>query len=459
MRRWLLSVNYLVAVAIGLSSVGINSAAEKTAAERGFEALQRSLNPAVWSLKAYENAWKQWGLKAKPTNYEQAFRERYGLQSAPFDNKGRPLGLLEARSLLLVGPSNFAGKGIVNNCLLCHAGTVAGQTIIGAANSTLDLQSLFEDLSRTDGFPMSFPFQFSYVRGTVDPVNPLSFLLQFRDPDLNMLPKPVKYSYSQNICSDPPAWWLIKKKKTRDWTGGIDARSTRVDMVNLLSPLNSGDYVKSQASTFADISAFLLTVEAPKYPFPIDREQAAHGQGLFQENCAKCHGTYGKNWTYPDKVVPLGIIGTDRLLAESLNPRLADYLKKSWLAQELGPDGKPYQFYENLGYQAPPLDGIWATAPYFHNSSVPTVYHALNSKARPKVYTRTYRTDKEDYDPVRLGLKFAELDKPVDWKLSSYEQRKIYDTTQPGRSNAGHTFGDKLTEDERMAVIEYLKTL
>ena len=47
------------------------------------------------------------------------------------------------------------------------------------------------------------------------------------------------------------------------------------------------------------------------------------------------------------------------------------------------------------------------------------------------------------------------------WKpyASAAERRKVYDTTLPGRSNGGHTFGDKLTEEERAAVIEYLKTL
>ena len=43
--------------------------------------------------------------------------------------------------------------------------------------------------------------------------------------------------------------------------------------------------------------------------------------------------------------------------------------------------------------------------------------------------------------------------------MSPYEQRKVYDTTRPGRGNGGHTYGDRLTEDERLAVIEYLKTL
>src|SRR5262249_47815111 len=162
---------------------------------------------------------------------------------------------------------------------------------------------------------------------------------------------------------------------------------------------------------FVDISAYLATIEAPKFPFAIDHKLAERGRGLFVENCAKCHGTYGPDGSYPNKVVPLGIIGTDRTLAESLNQQVADYFNKSWFAREMGPDGQPFQFIDNKGYQSPPLDGVWATAPYFHNSSVPTVYHVLNSSARPKIHTRSYRTGPEDYDPVKLGWKITVLDK------------------------------------------------
>jgi hypothetical protein len=35
----------------------------------------------------------------------------------------------------------------------------------------------------------------------------------------------------------------------------------------------------------------------------------------------------------------------------------------------------------------------------------------------------------------------------------------VYNTTLPGYGNQGHYFGDKLNDDERKAVIEYLKTL
>jgi mono/diheme cytochrome c family protein len=460
MQQWLPDLKSVLCALLTLAFAGVAASAERNSAERGYEFLiQHSMTPALWSQKAYENAWKQWGLSARPANYAEAFRQRYGLHEAPFDNKGRPLGLLAARSLMLVRADNLAGTGIVNNCLLCHAGRVAGQTILGAPNAALDLQTLFEELSAAEGITLNLPFQFSYTRGTIDPVNPLTFLMQFREPDLQLRTKPLEFGFSRYVCSDPPAWWLLKKKKTRDWTGGVDVRSTRVDMVNLLSPLNSANYIKSQAGNFADISAYLLTVAAPRYPFAIDQEQAGRGRLVFQNNCSRCHGTYGKDGTYPNKIVELDVIGTDRTLAESLRPELGDYFRKSWLAQELGADGKPYTFTENPGYQAPPLDGVWATAPYFHNSSVPTIYHVLNSKARPKFFTRTYRSEKEDYDPAHLGLKFTAVDEPADSKLPAYERRKVYDTTLPGRTNTGHTFGDKLTEEQRMQVIEYLKTL
>jgi hypothetical protein len=443
------------ALGLFLASLAVSPcvlAAEKTAAERGRDALLgRSLNPAAWPMRAYENVWKQWGVSARPANFEQLLMERYGLHPAPFDNKGLPLGLLEARS--------FLGKGMVNNCLLCHAGTIAGQTIIGLGNASLDLQSLFEDLSASNDFQFSFPFQFSYVRGTIDPANPLTFLATFRDRDLNVLKKPWPTKYSSNICSDPPAWWILKKKKTRDWTGSIDARSTRVDMVNLLTPLNTASYIKQHEQTFADISAFLLSIPAPKYPFPVDKQLAQRGRTLFEETCSKCHGTYGRNWTYPNKIVPLGTIGTDRTLADALRPELVEFFNQSWFGQEIAADGQPIHVLENHGYQAPPLDGIWATAPYFHNSSAPTVYHVLNSNARPKIFTRSYRTGVEEYDAAKLGWKITVLDKPADLKLPAFERRRIYDTTQPGRANTGHTYGDKLTDDERTAVIEYLKTL
>ena len=114
---------------------------------------------------------------------------------------------------------------------------------------------------------------------------------------------------------------------------------------------------------------------------------------------------------------------------------------------------------ETDGYQAPPLDGVWATAPYFHNGSAPTLDDVLNSTSRPPLYTRNFHTDEGSFDRERVGWKVERLKARPTANLPAIEERKIYDTSLPGRSNAGHTFGDRLAPDERRALIEYLKTL
>jgi mono/diheme cytochrome c family protein len=451
MTRWLLVAAVgLLALAAGNPLAGRPAADLVTpSADRGREAVRGrpALNPAVCSTATYENLWKQWGVAEKPADYPRALRERYGLHEAPNENGGLPMGLHAAES--------FFGKGITNDCLMCHAGTVAGRTIIGLGNSTLDLEGFFGDMF--SGRPR-LGFRFSYVRGTIDPVSPAVFLGSFRDGDLNIRAQ-IPLDYYTDLCSDPPAWWLLKKKQTRDWTGAIDARTTRLDMITLLNPFNSGEFVRKQEHVFADIHAFVSSVEPPKYPFTIDSELAKRGREIFADTCASCHGTYGERWTYPNKIVPLAKIGTDPRLAESFSERNVRHLNALWFTHETGPDGKPFQVADTRGYQAPPLDGVWATAPYFHNGSAPTVYHVLNSKARPKVFTRSYRTGEEEYDQRRLGWKVTVLEQPPGPDTSEFERRKVYDTTLPGRGNGGHTFGDDLSEDDRLAVIEYLKTL
>jgi len=256
-----------------------------------------------------------------------------------------------------------------------------------------------------------------------------------------------------------PAWWLLKKKKTMYHTGGQDARSVRSIMSFMLTPLNSGRYIKSQELTFKDIRSYLLTLQPPKYPFPIDEKKATHGQQVFEKTCARCHGTYGPGDNYPSKVVDLKGIGTDPTLASCDVSDFAEAFRNSWFGKETDDEGKPVTGKLNHGYQAPPLDGVWATAPYFHNGSVPTVYHVLNSKTRPKVYTRSFQTGKDDYDPVKLGWKITVLERGPNAKTPVAQRRKVYNAAQPGRGNGGHPFGDKLSEAERMAIIEYLKTL
>src|SRR5205823_1653822 len=142
---------------------------------------------------------------------------------------------------------------------------------------------------------------------------------------------------------------------------------------------------------------------------------AAAGAKVFRQNCAKCHGTYGTDWTYPNKIIPVKEIGTDPNRYHGLSEEFGRYYNQSWFAQEKsGWLANDYGARHTAGYQAPPLDGIWATAPYFHNGSAPTVADVLNSKTRPRIFTRSYGTNKEDYDPVKLGWKVRLLDRAPD---------------------------------------------
>lgn len=432
-------------------------AAEPTPAERGKKALLgRHFTPPTISVAAYDNAWRYWpdGPREKPADYDKVFRERYGLHPAPYPNGAYPMGLRSA-------PGFFGQKAIATDCMLCHAGSIAGQSYVGLGNASLDIQSLFDDLSASGTFRRGTPFVFSSVRGTSEAGSMSVFLLGFRDPDLKLRTQRLDLGLTANLCEDTPAWWLLKKKQTMYHTGGGNARSVRSLMQFMMSPLNLADSIKKEEATFADIQAYLLSLEAPRYPFPIDRKLAASGEKVFTESCARCHGTYGKNSTYPNRIIPLKEIGTDPRRLQGITQVFFKQYNQSWFAQERiswwSPDGYPAQV--TAGYQAPPLDGIWATAPYFHNGSVPTVADVLNSKARPRIFTRSYRTDKDAYDTAKLGWKIQVLKSGPDAKVPVSEARKVYDTTQPGRGNSGHTFGDNLTPEQRLAVIEYLKTL
>jgi len=445
-------MRFIVAILTLTIITGPIRAQEPTPAQRGEKALlTRAFVPGAWTVEAYEEAWKHWDpkLDKAPADYAGAFRDRYGLHPAPFENGRYPMGLRD-------GSGFFGGKGLTNDCMICHGGSILGKSYVGLGNSTLEIQAMFEELGKASGGNGKLPFTFGRVRGTSEAGAMAVFLLSFREPDLKLTFKPLDLGLRDDLIEDVPAWWLLKKKKTMYHTGTTPARSVRSIMQFMLTPLNSAEVFDREEATFRDIQAYLLSLSAPKYPNPIDHGLAAKGEPIFNKTCAKCHGTYGPDGSYPNKIVPIDVIGTDRNRFEGFSRKVGEHYNKSWFAHEKG-DG--YQVTEPIGYQAPPLDGIWATAPYFHNGSVPTLYHVLNSRTRPRIYTRSFRTDAEAFDTVKMGWKVQVLEQAPAAEMTPYQRRRIYDTTRPGQGNGGHTFGDDLSEEQRQAVIEYLKTL
>jgi Cytochrome c len=437
-----LAMTLLATILVGTGSQG----AEPTHAERGRTALEsKAFIPAFWPRAAYDLAWKQWGVAEKPKDYAAAFNDRYGLHPAPYANNGLPMGLRVAPYLPLV-------KGIALDCMTCHGGSVFGKSIVGLGNASLDIQALFEDLYVAGKIPAKLPFTFTQARGTNEAGAFSVYLLGYRNDDLSLRETPRDLGLKDNSCEDVPAWWLLKKKKTMYHVGATDARSVRSIMQFMMHPLTlSRDFERAEPH-FQDIQDYLLSLNPPKYPFPIDAERAAKGREFFESHCSKCHGTYGANASYPNRIVALDEIGTDRTRFDNIGVKFGEAYAASWFAKETPP--RPIR--QTAGYQAPPLDGVWATAPYFHNGSVPTLDGVLDSHSRPKRFTRSFRTNEEDFDKVRVGWKVWEPDSAT---RTPYESRKIYDTTRLGRGNAGHVYGDELTAEERKAVIEYLKTL
>ncbi len=91
--------------------------------------------------------------------------------------------------------------------------------------------------------------------------------------------------------------------------------------------------------------------------------------------------------------------------------------------------------------RAPPLNGIWATAPYLHNGSVPTLWHLLHPAERPAVWKRT----EDGYDQARIGLEVTTFETVPANVTTAAEKREYFDTHLTGKSAAGHPFPDELT--------------
>lgn len=164
------------------------------------------------------------------------------------------------------------------------------------------------------------------------------------------------------------------------------------------------------------------------------------------------HGSYGKEETYPNRLVPIEEIGTDRARLDALSVAARERYAQSWF----GEYGEQDTRLNPGGYVAPPLDGVWASAPYFHNGSVPTLWHVLHPTERPTIWRRR---SEDGYDQEKVGLEIEIVDKIPTAALLSSERREYFDTRRFGKSAAGHDFPDALTPEEKRAVLEYLKTL
>lgn len=206
-----------------------------------------------------------------------------------------------------------------------------------------------------------------------------------------------------------------------------------------------------------DIVRFLATYRAPAFPGEIEREKLPLGREVYARDCARCHGRYDDSLESPRlQHFPnwAGDIGTEATRAEVFDAELATAVSETHYAAYIEPaaTGK---------LVALPLSGVWASAPYFVNGSVPTLRHVLEPETRPERFmVGGHRLDME-----KVGLALAPVPgKGGVWRYpAGYEPFSTpaeVDTRQPGFSNRGHDAEvEGLTTNERDALLEYLKLL
>lgn len=228
--------------------------------------------------------------------------------------------------------------------------------------------------------------------------------------------------------------------------------------------------------------------------------------------------TRGSFWTKPEKagisflkvrMVPIAVVRTDRSQAEDMKNRTVLVPTGLGLVRERGERGdkRVYGFGDALGqtvekvvnhwfdtripptspaerdrlngyrpngvrdevtfpngkkmiaYKARPLNGIWATPPFLHNGSVPTLFDLLSPfDERPKSFWLGNR----EFDPVKVGYRSEKFKGGFlleTWLRGNWNGGHLFEDRTPGKPRKPGTIGEGLTERQRYALIEYLKTL
>jgi hypothetical protein len=259
----------------------------------------------------------------------------------------------------------------------------------------------------------------------------------------------------------------------------------------------------------------------PPYPFPIDPVLAKKGQEVFEKKqafavvdaegvlrttpCAGCHAndrtsatgepTNRPYYARDDKGHPIyekprfrewSRIQTDYDRLEDNTIEFRNLVEGSPLgvksSRVQGRGMIKARSDRGTGYFAPRLVGIWARYPYLHNGSVPSIAALLTPpQERPIVFSLKDAGELDRFDPKTLGLTVPRDSAEQASLLEEAREgrRDVYVTNRCGRSgafedpkhpvhqhpkgcgfsNAGHPMGLMFTEDEKAALIEYLKTL
>ena len=260
------------------------------------------------------------------------------------------------------------------------------------------------------------------------------------------------------------------------WNGSVPIPMYRNIAAELTLGLKNTDV---RVAAFAE--ELLDGLPANPYPFSVDVELATKGKVLFAQNCADCHQPHNGK-VYANLGTPMGRANVvDWIIERGGRSSFYDACSETTSIELMGKTLKPCAEFEGVslagkqslamrplsqqrGYNARPLDGIWAQAPYFHNGSVPTLSHGLVATERPASFLRGL----EEYDQEKVGYVW----KKEDVKFSdNLKTAMVFDTNAiPALNAVGHSgvvtdngknYKLDWSDDKAgaMAILEYLKVL
>lgn len=285
----------------------------------------------------------------------------------------------------------------------------------------------------------------------------------------------------------------------------------RLGWVNFVGAANSAKF-----HNLMTLEKLVSKLTPPPYPLPIDQALATRGQAIFvSAKCDSCHGartgalprtwatqataertdprmfdnargTVGAVGALDGVSMPQGLLfgrlsaGAARmevLKAAVGNTLLQEFAVPGWppngvreaVLTDLGDLARPAAGGANFvqdkvqslyktpnpadrggaAYEARVLQGIWAAAPYLHNGSVPNLWELLQ---KPENRKTRFMVGSPQFDPVNVGLATDTSPTGFTYAVSSCAP------PDNGNGNCGHAWGTDLTDDEKWALIEYLKT-
>lgn len=376
----------------------------------------------------------------------------------------------------------------VLGCTACHSGKAAGVLIPGLGNKTIDPYTIGKDLKKIQKtwgaliqtktannpdykYVHEKAMNFAQVIGD----DRISNLTRGLVPDSvikTFFYRDQGVAYGAEIqrtqVKVPSLWGYAVKRKVGVFAdGSLNAENYAWSFGAELMASDSGEHLRaSMPKIIHTVDNVIGNLLPPKYPFEIDTTAAERGKAIAQNTCFKCHGSHNRDTEgFPIYEVPT-LIPNEFVMTD---PQRLDYGNSLWVdLAEQGSVGDLIKFNRDLfnyGYFAPKLWGIWSRFPYLHNGSVPTIYDLMTPpEERPTFFSMQDAGEKYRFDKFKMGLTNYY---PGD---AAYKQakaaaingnRNIYYTGRPEHSNQGHYFSfmKNFTEQDRLDVIEYLKTL